>query len=56
MSEYLSAFDKEKYLVADLALLSADDLKELIPAGGPRKRLENWIKQQQQQKPAGLLL
>lgn len=50
LSEYLSAFEKEKYLATDLPLLSADDLKELIPQGGPRKRLENWIKQQQQQQ------
>lgn len=47
LSEYLPAFEKEKYLPADLALLSTDELKELIPAAGPRKRLENWVKQQQ---------
>lgn len=50
LTKYLSAFQAEEYLVDDLLLLSADDLKQLIPAAGPRLRLTNWIKQQQQQQ------
>lgn len=53
LGKYLSAFEEQEYLVSDLVNIKKKQLEKLIPAAGPRSRLEAWVKQQ---RSAGALL
>lgn len=51
LGKYLAAFEAEEYLVSDLPNIDKEQMAKLIPAGGPRSRLEKWIKDQQPARP-----
>lgn len=46
LNRFLAAFDAEEILESDLANVDSHLLVKLIPAAGPRSRLEKWIKDQ----------
>src|ERR1700722_13479962 len=56
LSQFLGNFEQEQLSLEHLQHLTADELKSLIPAMGPRKTLQAWISQkwpqQQQQQSA----
>lgn len=50
LRKYLGAFEQEEYIVGDLANIPSEQLAKLIPAAGPRMRLELWINEQREQR------
>merc|ERR1712062_829198 len=44
--KFMKNFESEEVTDGDLASISEDDLKELIPKMGPRNRFKKWMDQQ----------
>eukprot|EP00457_Paulinella_chromatophora_P001580 gb/GEZN01001582.1/.p1 GENE.gb/GEZN01001582.1/~~gb/GEZN01001582.1/.p1 ORF type:complete len:912 (-),score=92.38 gb/GEZN01001582.1/:171-2906(-) len=44
--KYVAKFEEQEVGIQDLALLSASDLERLVPPIGPRRRLENWLREE----------
>lgn len=49
IDEYLPAFQYGNYTISDVRAMTEEQVSALIPAGRCRKRLMQWIREQQQQ-------